>query len=267
MNKLLSSCILFTCVAFLFSSCNSPVDEDNTPQPLNKYCLFVSTVGDTGAPGDVPMINKLRSWGCSLKVVGETELSMEADSFGNYDFAFLSETPNSSNFRPFRGHPLPILSLESYACSKPEVLNWSTHPGAVAKYDTMKVRIAANAPVELTGGLKPGEEFDLVTATASPGEALIGFIPTIQHIPIAVLTVDTLVSTLVERQGVDSSAITFTGGLLTAACAVEKGTTLADELTVTEARAVTIGIHEYAFESVTDEAYAMIRAGIEWILK
>jgi hypothetical protein len=232
-----------------------------------KYCLFVSTLSDTGDPIDIPVKNKLLSWGYDLKVVGENNLTVEIDSFAQYDFAFLSESVNSSRLSPFKGHPLPILNLEAFACAKSDVLYWSRYPSAVNKYDPMTVRISAGAPAELTGNMSPSADFELVTATASPGEAQIGFIPTIAVIPIAVFKSDTLVNNMVAMLGIDSSAIAFTGGMLTSACAVEKGTMLADSLTVTVHRAVTIGIHAKAFLSMTDQAWALIRAGIDWILK
>lgn len=232
-----------------------------------KLCMFVSAIADTGDPRDVPMMNKLKSWGYEVSVVVSTDLTLLTDSFVNYDFAFLSESPNSSHFSPMKGHPLPIISLESWASAKANVLNWSTYPGAVSNYDTLALVIAANASSELTGGLAAGAEFKFVTSTSVLNEAEIGFIPTIQHLPIAVFKCDTLVSDMVAFKGIDSTAIAFTGGLLTAACAVEKGVQLADGVSTTLNRAVAIGIHASAYEYVTGEAYAMIRAGIEWILK
>ena len=267
-KRILLSIIVATCALMAFFSCSqAPQSSGYDMVPLEKSCLFVSTVADTGDPQDVPLINKLRSWGCEVRVVAETELTAMADSFTQYDFAFLSETPNSSNFKPFKGHPLPLLNLEAYACAKADVLNWSTFPSAVAKYDPLPLRIADGANVELTGGLASGSELQLVTGTISSGEAEIGFIPTIQHISIARIICDTLVNNMVAMMGVDSSAIESSGGLLTTACAVEKGMVLADGVSTTQYRAVTIGIHAYAFEYITDEAYAMIHAGIVWILK
>lgn len=234
---------------------------------FQKQCMFVSAIGDTGDPRDIPIINKLRSWGYAVSIVASTALTGLTDSFANYDFVFLSETPNSSHFAPLKGHPVPLLILESWASSKSNALNWSAYSGAVSNYDTLPLLIAANAPAELTGGLAAGAEFKFANGTTVVNEAEIGFIPTIQHLPIATFKCDTLVDDMVARMGIDSSAISASGGLLTAACAVEKDVLLADSVTTTLNRAVAIGIHASAYQYLTDDAYSMIRAGIDWILK
>ncbi len=141
------------------------------------------------------------------------------------------------------------------------------YAGAVNNYDTLPLVIVQGAPAELIGDLTVGKMFKLANGMSVVGEAEIGFIPTIEHIPIAVFKCDTLVTDMVASKGIDSSAIDFTGGKLTSACAVEKGTLLADGVSTTLNRAVTIGIHANAYGFITDEAYALIRAGILWILK
>jgi hypothetical protein len=237
---------------------------------FQKYCLFVSTLSDTGDARDVPVINKLRSWGYEVNVVASsTTLTWTvADSFSQYDFAFLSESPNSSDYAPFRGHPLPMIILEAWACAKVNVLNWSKYPAAVSNYDSLPLIIAAGASAQLTGGLASGLELKFTNGCDSTAEgAEIGFIPTISNIPMAMFKCDTLIGTMVATIGVDSSALAFTGGLLTAACAVETGTLLADSVTATLNRAVAIGIHADSYQYITEEAYAMILAGIQWVLK
>ncbi|MBN1307915.1 MAG: hypothetical protein JXA18_08365 [Chitinispirillaceae bacterium] len=270
-KKIIMSILASTCALMAFFSCSQDQDPQSSGYdmvPVEKSCLFVSAVGDTGDPRDVPLINKLRSWGCEVRVVASTELTAMVDSFTLYDFAFLSESPNSSHYAPFRGHPVPILNLESWGAAKmTEALYWSRYPASVKNYDTLTLVIAADAPAELTGGLAAGTEFKFATATSGENAVEMGFIPTIQNIPIARFKCDTLVAARVALNEFDSSALTFSGGLLTAACAVEKGTLLADSLTTTLCRAVTIGIHANAYEYITDEAYAMIHAGIVWILE
>jgi hypothetical protein len=98
----------------------------------------------------------------------------------------------------------------------------------------------------LSAGFPKGKEFHLVSNTSVAGEAEIAFRPTINVIPIAALK--------------DSSS-------LLVACAVEAGTLLADSTTTAKNRAVTIGMHASSYQFITDDAYALIRAGIHWILK
>jgi hypothetical protein len=237
---------------------------------VKKFCLFVSDADDPGDPRDVPVINKVRSWGYEVKVVASSTTSTwtMADSFSQFDFAFLSESPNSSDYATFKGHPLPMIILESWACAKSNVLNWSTYPSAVSNYGSLPLIVAAGASAQLTGGLASGLEFKSASDCDSTAEgAEIGFIPTISNLSIATFKCDTLVGNMVATMGIDSSALSFTGGLLTAACAVEAGTILADSMTTTLNRAVTIGIHAGSYQYITEEAYAMMLAGIHWVLK
>jgi hypothetical protein len=200
-------------------------------------------------------------------VVGAVDLFNGIDSVANYDFAFLSETPNSSDYKPFLGHPLPLLISEPWATAKQAVLNWSTYSLPVTNAPVVTSRIMANAPAVLTGGLEPGTEFYLVTNTTDTATlaATIGFLPTIPYIPVAQLTSDTLLGELIAAFSVDSSAIARSGGLLTAACAVDRGTLLADGVTPTLNRAYAIGIHAFAYQYLTPQAWDLIFAGIEWI--
>jgi hypothetical protein len=193
--------------------------------------------------------------------------TMTADTFALYDFAFLSETPNSSDYYPLKGHPLPLLNLEAWAATKTNILDWSSVPSAVSNYDTLTLVIADNTKSPLSAGYALGTEFKLANGTSVVGEADIGFVPTIKNIPIATIKDSSLIDSMMIKFGLDSSLITLSGGVLTDACAVEKGTLLADSATIAQNRAVTIGIHASAYQYITDEGYRLIRAGIHWILK
>jgi hypothetical protein len=112
------------------------------------------------------------------------------------------------------------------------------------------------------------KEFKLVDGTDVAGEAHIGFIPTVENIRIATFKDAGLVMAMILSSGLDSATYyNASGGALTVACAVEKGVLLADNVTTTQNRAVTIGIHASSYPFITKEAWDMIRAGIEWILK
>jgi uncharacterized protein YcfL len=215
---------------------------------VQRSCLFLSAAPDPGAPADTTLIAKLRSWKYIVTVAASSMLpTMTADTFALYDFAFLSETPNSSEYYPLKGHPLPLLNLEAWGADKPNVLEWtSPYAPSVANWDTVPCIMVDSTNGQLSAGFPVGKEFKLVSGTSVSGEAEIAFRPTIEVIPIAALK--------------DSSS-------LLVACGVEKGTLLADSTTITQNRAVTIGIHASAYQYITDEAYQLIRAGIHWILK
>jgi hypothetical protein len=215
---------------------------------VQRSCLFFSAAPDPGDLKDATLIAKLRSWKYIVTVAASSMLpAMTADTFALYDFAFLSETPNSSEYAPLKGHPLPLLNLEAWGADKPNVLDW-TDPFAasVKNWDTNTCIIVDSTNSQLSAGFPKGKEFQLVSNTSVVGEADIAFRPTINVIPIAALK--------------DSSS-------LLVACAVDSGTLLADSTTMTKNRAVTIGIHSSAFEYITDDAYKLIQAGIHWILK
>jgi hypothetical protein len=214
---------------------------------VQRSCLFLSAALFPGDPRDSIVIAKLRSWKYDITIAASYMLpTMTADTFALYDFAFLSESPNSSDYAPLKGHPLPLLNLEPWGADKPNVLDW-TDPFApsVKNWDTLPCSIVDGTNSPLSAGFPKGKEFKLASSCLA-GEAEIAFRPTINVIPIAALR--------------DSSS-------LLVACAVETGTLLADSTTVAMNRAVTIGIHADAYQFITDEAYQLIHAGIRWILK
>jgi hypothetical protein len=215
---------------------------------VQRSCLFLSAAADPGDQRDSIVIAKLRSWNYIVTIAASFALpAMTADTFAQYDFAFMSESPNSSDYYPLKGQPLPLLNLEAWAADKPNVLDW-TDPFklSVANWDTTTCIIVDSTKSPLSAGFPKGKEFKLVSNTSVPGEAEIAFRPTINVIPIAALK--------------DSSS-------LLVACAVDSGTLLADSVTVAKNRAVTIGIHASAYQYITDDAYKLIQAGIHWILK
>jgi hypothetical protein len=247
MKKFIIMVVLFGAVAALImTSCTK---KSNPAAPtVTRHVLFVSAGADPGDQRDSVVIAKLRSWNYVVTVMASFALpTMTADSFAQYDFAFLSETPNSSEYYPLKGQPLPLLNLEAWAADKPNVLDW-TDPFklSVANWDTTACIIVDSTKSPLSAGFPKGKEFKLVSNTSVPGEAEIAFRPTINVIPIAALK--------------DSASLLI-------ACAVDSGTLLADSVTIAKNRAVTIGIHASSYQYITDDAYKLIQAGIHWILK
>jgi hypothetical protein len=287
MKKYLLFYILFGISAICLTfSCIFKEDNDSAPNYKGTKCLFISNKGadtiltaaniaaDTSLlKADYVIVAKLLSWGVdTIKVVGTGDFQWVDDVssyLAGYDFIVFSETSVSDEAPALFRHPLPLLNLEAWGAAK-ETLLWSKHPKAVKNYPVMPSRIVANAPKELRGGLAPGKDFFLTTGVDSIElVSVIGFIPTIQHIPVAVLSVDTLVQNLVNTTkdlgNVDTLLQMPTH--LTSACAVEKGVVLADDTTTTLNRAFTIGVFAGAYYGLTPEAWALIKAGLEWILE
>jgi hypothetical protein len=215
---------------------------------VQRACLFFSAMADPGVPSDSILIAKLRSWKYIVTVAASGALpTMTGDTFALYDFAFMSESPNSSDYAPLKGHPLPLLNLEAWGADKPNVLDWTDpYAPSVANWGAIPCIIVDSTKSQLSAGFPKGKEFVLADSTPVSGYAEIAFKPTIDVIPIAALR--------------DSSS-------LLVACGVEAGTLLADSATVAKNRAVTIGIHADAYHYISDDAYLLIQAGIHWILQ
>ncbi|MBN1995916.1 T9SS type A sorting domain-containing protein [candidate division KSB1 bacterium] len=208
-------------------------------------CMFVSAAEDPGDARDLPLIEKLISWGYDVTIVASTSLAgMLPVEFSDYDFAFLSESPNSSDMAALKGHPLPIVNLEAWAVAKPAVLNWAATQ-TVSNVGPSYILIVADSEHQLAAGFPTGADMLLATDSSVEGEAQIAY-----KVTIDVITVATFVD--------DPEQLSV--------CAAEEGTLLADEETITENRAVTIGIHANAYEYITDEAYQLMQAAIHWVL-
>jgi hypothetical protein len=210
-------------------------------------CMFVSAEPDPGKESDIPLIDKVLSWGYDVTVVASNTLaSMTAADYAQYDFAFLSESPNSSDYAPLSGHPLPLLILEAWACGKPTVLHW-TSTQSVANVGPLYILITDDTGHQLDAGFSTGTDLQLSTATLEgyTDECEIEFVPTIEVITIATFLDDPTQTSI---------------------CGVEEGTLLADGTTLTENRAEVIGIHEHGYPYITDEAFQLMQAGIHWIL-
>ena len=96
------------------------------------------------------IVEKLFEWGYDVFTITASELAaLTADDYAQYDFAFLSETPNSSDFAPLRGHPLPIFTTEAWGCAKPPVLGWAASQ-VVRNIDPEPILIEVNKTSSLS---------------------------------------------------------------------------------------------------------------------
>lgn len=201
-----------------------------------KRCLFVSSVGTTGTSSEAGIIAKLQEWGYVLTIVNTSTLPTV--NFSSYDFCYASESVNSSNLTPLKGHPLPLVVTEAWA-SKPGVLNWS-NPASASNVVPGPVVIVDSTNHPLAAGFSQGSLVTLVASQSTVG--LITTVPTITIIPIAVL------------QSNPSKSVVY---------GIEKGTTLTDG-SIAMNRAVCIGIHESGFSNITEDGFRILKAAIEW---
>ena len=201
-------------------------------------CLFIAAA-DTLKDTEKNVSQKLEDWGYNISVVIVDNLVnyTEAD-YAGFDFTFASESINSSKLAPLKLMPIPLVNTEAWA-SKPAALAWSD-PASAVNIAPEPVMIVDNTGNPLAAGYKDGDIVDLV---ADPAGLMITTVPTIDVIPIGVLDSD------------PSKSIIY---------GIEKGTTLTDG-SITENRAVCIGIHEFGYSSMTDAGFEFIHAAINWV--
>lgn len=210
-------------------------------------CLFISSATAPGADGDQDLIEEIINWGYAVTVVGAVDdlPNFTQADFDYYDFAFLSETINSSNATPLRGHPLPLVTTEAWACAKPAVLGWASVQD-VANQPPESILIIAETGNPLAAGFAENEEVSIISGSNVETEGVISFVPTIDVIYVASLASD---DAQIVVAGVDS------------------GIVLADDATITQNRAAVVGIHASAYDWITEDGVKMLQAAVHWVLR
>jgi hypothetical protein len=176
------------------------------------------------------------------------------DDFKAYDFVFVSESVSSSDTKDLKGAPVPIFYTELWA-SKWDVTGWvptnesGTYYGNTTVDETVVKIIDGDHP--LAAGFATGAEITVVTDSENATDYLTYSVPQVDHIPIATLAAD-------------ENKVVVMG--------VEAGTVLYNEQNVkdgsltTAARCAAVGINANANNFLTDDAFTLIQAGIDWIL-
>ena len=184
-------------------------------------------------------IDKLYAWGHVVEEIPSSELeSFVASDYEAYDFIFASEGVGSSSIAPLKRIPIPLLNSEGWA-SKPEALAWSD-PASATNVDTQPCLIVDETAHPMAAGFAAGDTVQLCTEGL-----IVSAMPTIDVIPIAGLLSD---PTLLVVYG------------------VEAGTELTDG-SVTEHRAACVAVHEWGYESMTEDGDKIYQAAIAWILE
>jgi hypothetical protein len=221
-------------------------------------CMFVSS-SDPVHSNDVI----LYQWLENLAIVDTIDIATGTainnhyyfiEEFEPYDFIFVSETINSSDTEDLKGAPAPIFYTELWA-TKTTITGWCSEESSPDYYantnSSETVVKILNGDHPLAAGFSTGTEITMVTGSEGT-DYLVYSRPQIDYIPIAALTTD-------------ETKIIVLG--------VEKGTTLynddgvLDESLVSQNRCAAVGINANSNNYLTDEAFALMEAGINWLLE
>jgi hypothetical protein len=222
-----------------------------------KTCLFVSESGTAVPdPKDEILIDYLRGLYTVDIATGDDVKAhvYSVDDFKAYDFVFVSESVSSSDTKDLKGAPIPVFYTELWA-AKWDVAGWvptnesPTYYGNTTVDETV-VKIVDGAH-PLAAGFATGTELVLVTDSENATDYLCYAVPQVDYIPVATLAAD---ETKVVVMGIEAGTVLY------------NEENVKDGSLVTAARCAAVGINANANNFLTDDAFALIQAGIDWIL-
>ena len=176
------------------------------------------------------------------------------EDFQAYDFLFVSESISSEDTEILKGAPVPIFYTELWA-SKTTVTGWvpsHTSPLYYGNTTDNTVKIVDGSHVLAAGFATDAEVVISSQTDDTEGPYFLTYSnPQVDHIPIAVLTSD-------------ESRIAVMG--------IEKNTELhnndgvKDGTIFSQNRCAAVGVNANSQPYLTDDAFLLIEAGINWIL-
>ena len=220
-------------------------------------CLLISESSGPAA-NDVVIKEWLEGKGYVVTVadddleIGDGTVWYTVDDLKAFDFGFVSESCGSGNTKMLKGAPIPLFYTELWA-SKTTITGWVPEETSGAYYEnsaetTIKI---LKADHELAAGFSAGSEVAVVSAGGPDGAALTYSRPGVEHIAIAGIAAD---ETQIVVMGIEAGTTLYTdAGVL-------------DGSVVSENRVAAVGINATANANITEDAYKLIEAGIDWIL-
>ncbi|MCF6269883.1 MAG: T9SS type A sorting domain-containing protein [Melioribacteraceae bacterium] len=187
-----------------------------------------------------------------------------SDDLAMHDFGFVSESAsgwrlkNSGDF--YKLAVVPMFYTELYASDR-RTTGWVSATGVFGALDDSTgegktIRIVDNGSHQLTAGFPYNYELDVVSGPAEGDESLWTLtysIPEVETIPIAVSTMNDSLSIVF---GVEAGTQLFD----------RAGTGALDDSLVSINRSAAVGVFSTANQNITDDGFALIDAGIAWIL-
>lgn len=220
-------------------------------------CLFVSEGADPDTR-DVILVDWLeQTYGATVDIATGDEINTGfyfTDDFLNYDFIFVSESVSSSDTDSLKGAPVPTFYTELWA-SKWDITGWvpdNLSPDYYGNTTSTETAVKImNGDHPLAAGYATDTELTLVTGSDNDTDYLTYSRPQVDHITIAVLVAD------------ETREVVF---------GVEAGTALynaqntIDGSLVSTSRAAGVGVNAFSNNHLTDDAFNLIKAGLDWIL-
>jgi hypothetical protein len=220
-------------------------------------CLFISE-SSTAVPDpkDEILINYLEDkYMVDIATGDDVKAHLySVDDFKQYDFLFVSESVSSSDTKDLKGAPVPVFYTELWA-SKWDVTGWVPTNESGTYYGNTTVDEAVVKIVDgvhpLAAGFATGTEITVVTDSENATDYLTYSVPQVDHIPIATLAAD---ETKVVVMGVEAGTVLY------------NEQNVKDGSLVSTARCAAVGINANANNFLTDDAFKLIQAGMDWIL-
>jgi hypothetical protein len=222
-------------------------------------CKYISGSNNDGIPAanDIPLFDVLAQK-YDMTVLSDDEILAGIESIENMvadcDFIFVSETVGSDNGGPLKGISKPIFTTKLWLARQS---SWAWVAEDASGTNFGNIPLAGDGNVikimdsdhDLSAGFEADQTITVVTGSNNP-QALTFCAPDIAYSKIAV-------------SANDESKVVVLG--------VEKGTALYDGATadgsiVTGSRIAAVGIHSQAYGYITEDAFKLIYAGIDWIM-
>jgi hypothetical protein len=220
-----------------------PGCPDPTPPPVKNKCMFVcANDGEENYQYDEFIIPLLESWGYIIDKKHEAQYvaNYTAADFLPYDFIFISETTMSDDIKILRNAPLPMLNSDGYTAKELSLGYGPGRPCGFVEPPEPVIFLEEGNGHPLAAGYTPGTVIDL----CSTSDLLVWGQPTIPVILIAGLESD---PSRLLVYGIEAGTINIFG-------------------TTIENKVAMIAVHAFGYETLTEDAVNLYKAGINWIL-
>jgi len=207
---------------------------------FGQSCLYLSTEALNPPSSSTALTNQLENeWGYDVTYKNIGNYTTPIIQPANYDFMIIDEIISSSDSEPVaQDYPIPVLNLEGWA---------SDFFGITASGEEMSSKNLPTQPITIVDEDHPvaGGLSGDIDVTGTQGEEML----------IHYLATASAVTVVGEASESGNPVLT----------AVEAGAQLDNEQTA-QNRLVTFGIHNNAYEGLTDDAFTLIKASIDWLI-
>jgi len=253
LNNLLEKAIIFLLMLAVYSS-------SVYSQQFSGKIMFLQAAG---APNDQVVIDKLISWGFQVDIVTTADFKVGIptdDEIKAYKMAYISESVGSGDLARWRGAtrgkwetgwlPVPVVNNDNFV-SRVSALGFVSGSTGYGNQSNDHVVIIDNTNHPLAAGYTAGTTLDFFSDVTNGTYTYATPDPSVQVIPIAALASD---NTKLVCFGVEKGTAVFNSDGVN------------DGSVKTTARYAAVGINATSYNILTDHAWKMIAAAIEWVL-